>query len=110
MPTGLLEKGNIDIDKRPVVKNPDGSISTVSSISIGVEKGEVLIPTISPDGYRLTTQAAIERYQKTGEHLGVFDSVENADAYAASLSKRQGKHYIKPVETLLNKGSILPSK
>ena len=105
---GLVKPGNIDIDKRPVVKNKDGSISTVSSISIGVGDGEVLIPTISPDGRRLSTPQAIERYQKTGEHLGIFNSVEAADAYAKSLSKRQGKHYTKPLGTILNKDSLLP--
>jgi hypothetical protein len=87
---GLITKGNIDIDDRPVVQNKDGSVSTESSISIGTDDGEVLIPTII-DGKRVSEKRAIAIYESTGKHLGIFKDVESADKYAKSLHERQGK-------------------
>lgn len=92
--SGLLESGNIDLANRPIVKNPDGSISTVRSMSFNDNGAEVLIPTVAANGSGiLSDRAAIEQYRKTGQFLGKFDTPENATAYAEKLHQSQAKQY-----------------
>ncbi len=90
---GQLQAGNIDLNNRPVVRNPDGSISTVRSISANFDGREVLIPTVSDDGRILSDDDAIAQYQKTGRNLGIFDTPDNATAYAQSLHQDQERMY-----------------
>lgn len=103
-PEGLVEPGNLKLGNRPIIKNEDGSHSSEYSTSFADEKGrEVLVPTIvngkflTPDGKKPKEGSAEEKamfkrawehYEKTGEHLGIFDTPEHADAYANIVHSR----------------------
>lgn len=89
--SGVVAPGNIDLETRPVVKNKDGTVSTVKSVSIGTPQGEVLIPTISPDGKQLTNEQAVELFKQTGQHLGIYATPEAATQAAKEISAEQGK-------------------
>lgn len=92
VPVGLTTAGNLNLHERPVVLNPDGTVSTVRTISIGTDQGEVLLPTVIGNKV-VSNQEAIDHYKKTGEHLGVFDTPDHADAYSQVLHKAQEKEY-----------------
>lgn len=90
---GLVEPGNVDLTKRPVVKMPDGNIATVRSISFEEDGIEILVPSISPDGKVLSDSEAIDLYHQSGQFLGKFENPEAATAYAESLHKAQDGYY-----------------
>jgi hypothetical protein len=79
------------------VPNSDGSISTVRTISIGVDGGEVVIPTVLR-GKIVSDDEAIAHYERTGANFGTFRNPEEAKAFsewlhnkhAAELAPRQG--------------------
>lgn len=87
-------QGNIDLNARPVVQNQDGTVSTVMSFGVNIDGKEVLIPQVSDDGKILTQQEAIDKFKQTGKHLGIFNSVEESNAYAQSLHNQQAQDYI----------------
>ncbi|QDP51270.1 MAG: hypothetical protein Unbinned7913contig1002_25 [Prokaryotic dsDNA virus sp.] len=84
---GLLEAGTIDLTNRPVIKNDDGSVSTELSFSFEDNGVEILVPQIV-NGEILSKKEAIRHFDKTGEHLGKFDSVEAANKAAEAIHNR----------------------
>lgn len=94
---GQYGRGNIDLYNRPQLINPDGSVSTVSGMSFGEDGLEILVPTIAYDSqgrpYRMSDQEAIDRYHQTGEYLGKFNSVREANEYAELLHQQQEQLY-----------------
>lgn len=89
--------GNIDLSNRPQVRNKDGSISTVLSMSIGTDEVEVLVPRVTPDGRVLTEKQAIAEYERTGKHLGIFPTVKAANEYAELLHVSQARQLLSSI-------------
>ena len=102
---GQYGNGNIDLHNRPIYENEDGTISTVDSVTYEVHYEDspenskyVLLPSIVRDengkAKRLTTDDEIfAHYEETGEYLGEFDSLEEANAYATKLHTAQSYYY-----------------
>lgn len=94
---GKYGLGNIDLTNRPQYKNEDGSVSTVRSMSFNEDGKEILVPTIDYDQYGnpvlLSDEEAIDRYHRTGEYLGKFDTVKQANEYAENLHRQQEDLY-----------------
>lgn len=92
---GQYGKGNIDLYNRPRIENEDGSFMTVESMSFHDEEPssytfgkEVLVTTVTSNG-SLTDSEAIARYYSTGEYLGIFNTPDEATAYAIELHNQQ---------------------
>ena len=96
-PSTPVVAGNIDLSKRKPVTLPSGEKATVRSVSIGTEKGEILIPTIGPNGEnwdpdtRSGLDAAKSQYEKTGQHLGIFKTPDEASAYGEWLHNQEAE-------------------
>ena len=92
---GQYGLGNIDLWNRPRIPHGDGTYSTVFSISFKddiIYNKEVLIPTVIGDRI-VTNTEAIEYFYQTGEYLGLFDTPEEANAYADILHIQQAVLY-----------------
>ena len=84
---GMQQVGNISLDDRQVVDN-----GTIRSMSVNIDGKEILIPTIY-DGKLHNEKDSINRYLKTGMHLGIFDTPQNATSGGKYLSNRQNNNY-----------------
>lgn len=102
-----LMAGNIDLAARPIVRNSDGSYSTVKSMSFGTDQGEVLVPTVSDDGRLMTEDEAIDQYRRTGKHLGIFRTPEEATQFAERLHDDQAAMYDKKASGKLRLSDVM---
>jgi len=84
--------GNLDLHNRPVVHNADASISTVRSITVGFGNKTYVLPTVIGDKV-VSNKEAIDHFKKTGEHLGAFDTLADAEGYSQRLHEDQGEEY-----------------
>ena len=89
--------GNIDLKQLPVVKNNipnEGGVSTVRSISVGVDRGTMLLPTVV-NGKILSDQQAIKFAIDNGKNLGIYKNNATAEMAAQlihlSEANRVGK-------------------
>lgn len=110
---GMVQKGNIDVNHRPQIHNDDGSMSSIYSMTIPIDKdgspwpgdydkapSYALVPSIANgkfltpngkipneddrDAKSALEDAATQYYGKTREHLGIFKSADAADKYATA--------------------------
>jgi len=90
---GMIVPPTADLENRPRVKNSDGSISTVFSMSFDLPDGKtILVPGVRIGlSRKMKPLEAIEYAKKSGEHLGIFESRMAADRYAEQLHQDQAK-------------------
>lgn len=108
---GMIERGNIDVNHRPSIKNADGSHSSIFSMTVPIGadnrplpwgdpkvRAYALVPSIAsgkfltPDGnmpakgdkkaLEKLEARATDYYDKTGQHLGIFATEQAANKYA----------------------------
>lgn len=72
---------------RPYYINEQGNEVSEYKMGIGVGDKQVIIPTVV-NGKQLTQEQAVDRYLKTGLHMGQFDTVEDANYEALLRTKR----------------------
>lgn len=94
---GRYGAGNIDLYNRPQYRNEDGSISTVDSIGFNIDGQEVLLPSVwIKDGkpyHSYDDEEILNHYRETGEYLGKFNTLEEANAYGEKLHRAQEYYY-----------------
>lgn len=89
-------EGNINLFSRPVVKNPDGSSSTLHSRGMADDSGnEWLIPGVDEHGARplLSDDEAWKQFQQTGHYLGKFATPEAGSTYGNKIHEDAEQGY-----------------
>ena len=102
---GMTAPGNIDPYHRPMVRNPDGSISTVRSSSFNFGNGEVLVPTVNDRGFIMSPGSSVDQYKQTGKNLGTFQTPEQATTYSQLFHDDQAGYYNNLLQYLAPMGS-----
>ena len=87
-----VDRGNIDISRRPIVQTSKGS-ATIYSTDLREGNKTVLIPMIAETddgrGRAMGYNEAVLYYQKTGKHLGKFNTDADATKYGMWLHNEE---------------------
>lgn len=90
MAPGILEVGNVNLIDRPEIPTPDKGRQTVFTMTAGIDDGKTaLLPTVI-EGKQYTPKEAFEHFKKTGEHMGIFENEESANAFDKQLHEDMG--------------------
>lgn len=86
-------RGNIDLDNRPLVDDGQGNYMTEHSITMTDDQGvHWIIPTIV-NGKKVSNEEAWQHAMQTGEHLGQYHNLGDAERAAEQIHLRQQDHY-----------------
>lgn len=98
---GATEPATLDVRHRPYVANGDG-VSTVYSMNVNLDGKETLIPLVSLDGRIMSPDEAIDEYYRTGQHLGKYKNVRDAERAGEAIHQDQVRY--PPLDLLGGKG------
>lgn len=89
---GATEAPTLDLQNRPYVHNPDGSVSTVYSMGVDLDGKKTLIPKVSKDGRMMGDDEAVDEFRNTGEHMGVYPTDEASEIAGEKIHLDQMKN------------------
>lgn len=90
MAPGIIEVGNVNLIDRPQLPLPDKGYQTAFTMTAGLDGDKtVLLPRVI-EGKMHTPQEAMKHFKETGEHMGIFESQQHADAFDKQLHEDLG--------------------
>ena len=85
----LLDHGRRNVASGQVVRNPDGTVSTIRSITVTFDGVPTLIPTVW-DGKIVSGDEAVRRARMAKVRWPTFKTIEEANAAARRFSDEMG--------------------
>jgi hypothetical protein len=86
LPLGMIQRGNIDLDKAQVAK----PVMAIYDDPNDPRLGQAVIFPGSIYGTQMNPEEAAKRYEATGEHLGMFKDPVSATVWIDKLVQRPG--------------------
>lgn len=102
----MFKYGTMDLSNRPGIWTANGP-ATVLSMSFQDEDGkETIIPTVSRNGLLMSEDEAIDEYRRTGDHLGKYNTVKEAEDAAQQIHLNEEKRIKEMAKTTKNPDKI----
>lgn len=88
---GIVEVGNVNLYDRPGLPSPEkGGYGNIFTGTHEIEGGKIALLPHIVNGIKLSGKEAFEHFKRTGEHAGIFNSREAADAFDKQLHEDMG--------------------